>query len=167
MQLSVVGFDSWHGAANGLADLVALPETALITLASQLGVATAGGVERLVMIAKIEDAVATVTERVRPPQSTARQNQLLSSLGVATDHSLSCREADATIRIAIARERLRALYSLRPERGDRLVFVRASGHFEIGEIIEVSSIDRLGQIWAKGAGGFRALPQDLQRLPVQ
>ena len=36
--------------------------------------------------------------------------------------------------------------------------------WRVGEIVRVTSIDRLGAVWVKGAGGYQSLPQDLTRF---
>lgn len=117
----------------------------------------------LVLVARIEDTVATVTQHNPPLPSTPRQQALLAELQVGAAER-SRREADALIRLEIGKQRLQALRALRPFRGDKLVFVRSRGRFGAGEVIEVSSIDRLGQVWAKDARGHPAWPQDLQRV---
>ncbi len=159
-----VGFESWEEAADALSGRLGPPEPALLALASSLGLANYSDTDRLLLVARIEDAVAALTSHKPPRPSTSGQVELLSSLGIQPPAVLTRREADATIQMAIVRERLQALRELRPVRGDRLVRAHSSSG-DAGEIVEVSSIDRLGQVWVKGAGGYPTRPQDLRRPP--
>lgn len=159
-----VAFESWEEAADALAGRLAPAEPALLALAASLGVDNSKGTHRLLVVARIEDAVAAVTGHNPPPASTHRQVELLTSLGIQPTPGMTRREADATIQIAIVKERLEALRTLRPARGDRLVRIGPSSG-DVGEINEVSSVDRLGHVWVKGASGHPARPQDLRRPP--
>lgn len=160
-----MAFDSWQGAAEVLTQRLASAEPALIDLANRLGINSPEDTDRVLLIARIEDAVSRVTGHNAPRACTPRQLALLTGLGIRTTTTATQREADAMINVAIARERLDALLALRPERGDQLVRTRARWSDDVGEIVEVSSIDRLGHIWVKGAGGYPTRPQDLCRRP--
>lgn len=154
-----MAFHSWRDAAEAIAAELSSPERELLDLAVSLGVQVSRNEQRALVVARIEDAVSELTRnRLRRPATTA-QRSLLAALSVPLSGAESVREADALIRTGIANERLDALRVLQPERGDKLV--RKVGR--PGEVVEVSSIDRLGQIWMKGAGGYPTRPQDLSR----
>lgn len=142
-----------------------MPEPELLALASAVGIKDPEHSDRLLLVARIEDAIATVTGHNPPKQASQPQMELLRELGCLRVTGLTRREAGATIRVGIAKERLNGLLELRPIRGDRLVCTRARGSTGIGEIVEVSSIDRHGQVWTKQAHGYPARPQDLCRPP--
>lgn len=159
-----MAFNSWEEPARLLAAQVGDADPDLRALAALINVHVLDGSERLLVAAQVEDAVSAVTGNSPPRPCTARQAGFLASLGVKCAGDLTHRQADASIRAAIADERLRALRTLQPVRGDRLVRVGGHPAGYQGEIVEVSSIDRLGRIWGKRAGGRPILPQHLLRL---
>ena len=159
-----MAFHSWQEPVALLEASVGPPEPALVDLSKSLGLRPSVGETRLALVARIQDAVASVTG-VRPPRPrTQAQSYLLNSLGADAGRASTVREADALIRISIARERIDALRRLRPTRGDRIIRVASPrGPDRTGEIIEITSIDRLGQLWSKAAGGHPTLPQHVVR----
>lgn len=159
-----MAYPSWRPAAELLAADLRPAAGALLTLAEAVGVDVRHGDSRLVVAARVDDYVSAVTRRTPPRRCTAPQRALLESLGIAPATSVTTREADAFIREAISEQRLVALRAVRPERGDRLVRTVDGARNRTGEIVEVSSVDRLGHVWVKGAAGYPTRPQDLRRL---
>ena len=159
-----VAYNSWEEPAALVARQLDPGEPSLVSLGAMLGVAAPGALDRMLLVARIEDAVSAVTNTYPPRPRTGPQAELLKSLGHVDRHELTFREADATIRLLIARERLRALERLRPVRGDTLVRVNDRWPSRVGELVEVTSIDRMGRIWTRHANGYPALPQHLMRL---
>lgn len=160
-----MAFHSWEEAAALLVASVGPPETELVTLGQSLGLRPAAGETRLTLVARIEDAVSAVTGVLPPRLRTQPQTDLLNSLDADVERASTVREADALIRVSIARERAAALRRLRPVRGDRVIRIASSRAFDrTGEITEITSIDRLGQLWTKACGGYPTLPQHVMRL---
>ena len=158
-----VAYAGWADAVKALKDSTKDAGDQLLHLAAILGIEARKGENSLMLTARIEDAVAAVTGNYPPRPATTRQTRFLNELRVRSIPS-TFREADGLIKSAIADERRKALEVLRPVRGDRLVVVsQVSYPRREGDTVEVSSIDCLGQVWTKGARGFRILPQHLSR----
>lgn len=159
-----MAYKSWAEAVEALKESTKEAGDDLRHLAATLGIESRAGENGLGLTARIEDAVAAVTRNNPPRPATARQVLLLKELRVRSVPA-TVREADALIRTAIADERREALEALRPVRGDRLALGVSQGRVSQldGQTVEVSSIDRLGQVWTKGAGGHPVLPQHLVR----
>ena len=159
-----MAYKRWVEAVEALKESTKEAGDDLCHLAATLGIESRVGENSLMLTARIEDAVSAVTGNNPPRPATARQVLLLEELRVRSIPS-TVREADALIRTAIADERREALEALRPVKGDRLVLGVSQGRIPRldGRTVEVSSIDRLGQVWTKGAGGRPVLPQHLVR----
>lgn len=117
---------------------------------------------RLQLVAQLEDALSALTGNWPPRPASQRQIELLAELGVA-DVADTRRVASARIEAAINAIRLQALRTLKPRRGDRLVRTGSDPRQRHGEIVTVSSIDRRGAVWVRGAGGYPTWPQHLVR----
>jgi hypothetical protein len=129
----------------------------LLALAEAVGCTSPAHTPTLLALAQIEDVIASVSGHKPPAPRTNAQLRLLQDLGVRGAEEHTRRTADALIQLAIARERLAALQTLRPQRGDRLF------RKDTGEIVTVTSIDATGSVWVKGAAGHPTLPQTLAR----
>jgi hypothetical protein len=128
-----------------------------LALAAAVGCTSSTDTPSLLAVALIDDLVASVSGLRPPSPRTEAQQQLLAELGVPDSDERTRRTADALIQLAIARERLAALETLQPRRGDRLL------RKDTGEIVTVTSIDATGCVWIKGAAGHPTLPQILAR----
>ena len=157
-----MSYKSWVEPAVLLEQQLAPVDQELAELAVKLGIEPAASHVRVLLVARIEDAVSAVTGMRAPRPCTSAQAELLLSLGHHRD-DLTVREADALIRVAIVQERLKALGDLQPMRGDVLFFKRGPFPKRAMGPVTVSSIDRFGQVWVERAGGSRMLPQDLTR----
>ena len=159
-----MAYGSWQEAVRELMELTKAADDELLNLARLLRVTGDKNESRLMVIARVEDAIANVT-RIEPPrQPTEPQLKLLVELG--TDITpLTVREASALIRYAIAHHRCTALEILKPIRGDQLILKPSSPITAYRERshVEVSSIDRNGNVWIRGSVGYPIRPQHLER----
>ena len=159
-----MAYRSWQEAIKDLTESTKTADYELLRLARSLKVTCDESDPRLIVIARIEDAVAGVTHvrPARPP--TDAQLELLAELSADGD-PLTFREADALIRYTIACQRCVALEILQPVHGDQLVLKPSIPIAAYGRRthVEVSSVDKNGNVWIKGNGGYPIWPQHLAR----
>ena len=158
-----MSFHGWEEPVRLLQESIGPPEPQLVEVAAALRVVSNDALTRLLLVARLEDAFSAKTGNQPPRSPSAAQRALLKGLGVSVNPETT-READALIRAGIASKRIDALRNLQPRRGDRLVRANSDRAWRVGEIVRVTSIDRLGAVWVKGAGGYPSLPQHLTRL---
>ena len=156
-----MAYRSWAEPVRLLRESIGEPGTRLRAVGSALEVPFESN--RLLYSAMLEDALSILTGNREPRPATERQLRFLSELGVESGDRITVRVADALIKTRIALERIEALEALRPARGDRLVRSDRDLRGRVGEIVEVTSVDRLGSVWIVGAGGYPTHPQDLRR----
>ena len=157
-----IAYPSWEEPVRLLDQSLGAPEAHLKELADALGAYVGDNPSRALLVARLEDALSAKTGKQPPKPASPHQVRLLapSDIGGAIH---TAREADALIRTMIARERIDALRSLRPRRGDQLVPLDSDRRFRSGEVVRVTSIDRFGSVWVAGAGGYPSWPQHLAR----
>ena len=154
--MATMSFQNWEEPVRLLQESIGPPESELVEVAAALGVVSNDAPTRLLLVARLEDALSARTGNQPPRSPSVAQRALLKGLGASANPE-TAREADALIRVGIATERIDALRNLQPRRGDRLVRADSDRTWRVGEIVRVTSIDRLGAVWVKGAGGYPAL----------
>ena len=160
-----MAYPSWEEPVRLLDQSLEPPEAHLREVADALGAYLDDNPSRALLVARLEDALSAKTGKQPPKSASPHQVRLLARSDIR-GASHTAREADALIRCLIARERIDALRSLRPRRGDQLVRLDCDQPSRIGEVVSVTSIDRLGSVWVAEAGGYPSRPQHLARLPT-
>jgi len=161
-----IAYPSWEEPVRLLEDSLRPPEAELREVADALGAYLDDNPSRALLVARLEDGLSAKTGNQPPRPASPHQLELLEPSDIRGE-CRTAREADALIRCMIARERIAALRSLRPRRGDQLVRMDCDRPFRVGEVVSVTSIDRLGAVWVVGAGGYPSWPPHLAHLPVQ
>ena len=165
MYATGIAYPSWEEPVRLLEESLQPPEAELREVADALGAYLGDDPCRALLAARLEDALSAKTGNQPPKPASPHQVELLAASDIRGDRH-TAREADAQIRCMIARERIAALRILRPRRGDRLVRMDCDRPFRVGEVVSVTSIDRLGSVWVVGAGGYASWPQHLARQPI-